>query len=125
MKVLIVDDDLITLKLHQLRIINAGLSREPQLFYNGKEALDFLNATEETDERYLILLDLNMPVLDGWGFLEALQVHTLPNHIRVVIITSSVDPADQQRAENYPQVAAYLEKPLSREGLDILASIFE
>ncbi|OZI07382.1 hypothetical protein BWI93_15315 [Siphonobacter sp. BAB-5385] len=125
MNVLIVDDDLITLKLHQLRVINMGLSRQPQLFYNGREVLDFLLAAQETDESYLILLDLNMPLMNGWQFLEALQQYDLRSVIRVVIITSSVDPADQQRAANYPQVAAYLEKPLSRKGLEILASIFE
>ncbi|WP_420154824.1 response regulator [Siphonobacter sp.] len=124
MKVLIVDDDFIMLKLHQLRVINAGLSLKPQLFYNGREALNFLLAAEETDEQYLILLDLNMPIMSGWQFLEALQQQALRSTIRVVIITSSVDPADRQRAKDYPQVAGYLEKPLNRQGLDLLASVF-
>lgn len=59
-----------------------------------------------------ILLDLNMPGLTGWDFLEMTRndEELLPPHVRVFVLTSSVNPDDITRAEAYDRVAAYFEK---------------
>ncbi len=72
----------------------------------------------------LVLLDINMPGLDGWGFLAACDAgHGPAAGPRVVMLTSSPDPADQQRASRCPRVLGFITKPLSREALDTLAEL--
>ncbi|MEM9024939.1 MAG: response regulator, partial [Bacteroidota bacterium] len=67
----------------------------------------------------LIFLDLNMPDMDGWDFLEAYQKLSprLARPIRIVILTSSGYHGDIQRAKTYPEVTAYLNKPLGDDAL--------
>lgn len=66
-------------------------------------------------EPNLIFLDLNMPVMNGWDFLEKMLKESL--HYRVIILTSSTSILDKQRSKNYPNVVDFCEKPLSRERL--------
>jgi CheY-like chemotaxis protein len=77
-------------------------------------ALSFL--LESTDvEPDLILLDLNMPFLTGWQFLDKLKENGL--NYRVVILTSSINPMDKQKAEDYPLIDGFLIKPIEMEKL--------
>ena len=66
----------------------------------------------ETEKPDLIFLDLNMPIIDGWGFLDNLQKNK--NTTQVVIVTSSTSSIDKQKAQNYIQVVDFLIKPLTR-----------
>ncbi|HEY1025109.1 MAG TPA: response regulator [Sphingobacteriaceae bacterium] len=113
-RVLVVDDDDIVIFLHELMVRESGLSDEPVSFMNGQAALDYILQHRATDEKYLIFLDLNMPVMNGWELLEELKELSGPE-IRVVIVTSSIDADDHKRSENYSFVIGYLEKPLSAE----------
>ena len=67
---------------------------------------------DEEDCSYLIFLDINMPVMSGWELLEHLQAHPNPEKFFVIMVTSSVDSKDHERARSYPQVLGYFEKPL-------------
>ncbi|MFT4978604.1 MAG: CheY-like chemotaxis protein [Myxococcota bacterium] len=90
---------------------------------NGQEALAFLRDWEENQaalgERFppdLILLDINMPVLDGFGFLEALEKLSLDiDSVVMLMLTSSNSRRDKERAERFPWVRGYIEKPLTRK----------
>lgn len=112
--VLLVDDDQTTNFLHKLLVANMGLAERVLVAENGQQALDVL-AQEASTPPALILLDLNMPVLNGFEFLA--QYATLPPQAPrpVVALLSSSDHAlDQARAQHLP-VDAYLTKPLTRE----------
>lgn len=110
-KILIVDDDPTILFLHKALIMKSGISADPQTFLNGEEAYHFLVAEENRNFSYVILLDINMPVMNGWQFLEKLEEEELSTPIDVAIVTSSVDKADREKAKNYDMVVAYLTKP--------------
>jgi response regulator of citrate/malate metabolism len=108
---LIVDDDEMVVFLHKIAIVESGLSTSPVVAYNGRQALDFINRPENREKLFLVLLDINMPDVDGWDFLDAIQ--SLDALIYVVMVTSSVDSRDKKKAQSYKQVIEYLEKPLS------------
>lgn len=113
LKVLIVDDDEVVIFLQKMMVANSGLSPEPLSFKHGKAAIDYLNEEYKEEDKYLILLDINMPVMDGWEFLDAIQTMPFSNAISVIMVTSSINSADRDKAKEYAQVIDYIEKPLN------------
>ncbi|WP_421763448.1 response regulator [Ekhidna sp.] len=104
------DDDPIFLTLAELAIKKE--IDKVQIFkaMNGEEAIEFL----KNDTVDIIFLDLNMPVMNGWEFLDTLpQLENKGGNIYV--LTSSIDPSDQRKADENPLVTSMLEKPLDRE----------
>src|SRR5687768_11583574 len=108
---LIVDDDEMVIFLHKIAVVESGLTPNPVIAYNGRQALDFINRSENRETVFLVLLDINMPELNGWEFLDAIQ--SVDASIYVVMVTSSVDSRDKKKAKSYKQVIEYMEKPLS------------
>ncbi|OLP62417.1 hypothetical protein BJF93_22390 [Xaviernesmea oryzae] len=86
---------------------------------NGREALDVVQAGRPD----VILLDVNMPVMDGFEFLEHLARLLKDRSPMVVMLTSSHLPADRKRAHSYDFVRAYVEKPLKGEDMAMLAGL--
>ncbi|HEY0742545.1 MAG TPA: response regulator [Chryseosolibacter sp.] len=118
--VLLVDDDVVFTFLNK-RIISAlDFVNEIDVAQNGLQAIELLGKLVKGSNRLhdIILLDLNMPIMDGFGFLEAFKRADLPNkeQVKIIILTSSIHPEDIQRAKNYG-VTSYLTKPLREEGL--------
>lgn len=111
-KILIVDDDPTSLFLHNSLIVKSGICQDPLQFLNGEEAFEYLEAQSHSQRPFLVLLDLDMPVMDGWEFLEKLEENKLPVQVDVVIVTASIDKSDRQRAKKLERVAAYLTKPI-------------
>lgn len=117
----IIDDDPIFI-YGTKRIMNeVGFSDNIIVYNNGQDAIDGLNEMTENGEDLppVIFLDLNMPIMNGWEFLE--DFVKIPNHNRekvtVYIISSSIDPRDLERIKNYKVVNNYILKPLSPEDL--------
>ncbi len=113
----IIDDDPIfifgTKKIMQLSDICDSF----MIFHNGKEALTKLKAIVKGGEELpeIILLDLNMPIMDGWQFLEAfVEIPTLKT-IHIYIVSSSVDPEDIKRSKQFKNVNNYIIKPIAVE----------
>ncbi|HET8854398.1 MAG TPA: response regulator [Salinimicrobium sp.] len=119
-KVVIVDDDSVVLFLHKVLIDRSILPSAEGSFKNGKEALDYISSNGVRETPYLILLDINMPVMNGWDFLEAIQEKDFKENIFVAMVTSSINTNDMQHALQYPQVIDYLEKPLRKEACEDL-----
>jgi CheY-like chemotaxis protein len=112
-KVLIIDDDPVILLLHKSIAIRSGLcTEEPLSFQNGRAALDYLCAHGSETENYLLLLDIHMPLMNGWEFLDSMKSTPIWNQMKIILISSSIDARDHERAKQYSQVIRYIEKPL-------------
>lgn len=118
MELLIVDDDRIITMLHEQIVIKSGLHPSPRLFYSGHDGLNHIR--NNRGDRFLVLLDINMPGVSGWDFLDRLYREDLAGLVRVAMVTSSVDPADKERARSYDIVIDYIDKPLTFRKLEEL-----
>ena len=127
-KVLCVDDDSISLTISQLLLKRTGFAKEVFTAIDGSHALEYFEDlfTKDPDPignaPELILLDINMPVMNGWEFLQAyvpLYEAKLSN-TRIVILSSTIDPEDFALAKQYPVVVQFISKPLSIENLEEL-----
>ena len=117
LQVVLVDDDKVMIMIHKMLAKKNNLSQSPLSFYGGKPFVDYLqNASEDTD--YLILLDINMPEMDGWGVLESLKNDKLSKNISVVMVSSSVNIEDKQKAKSYKHVIDYAEKPINYKTIE-------
>jgi CheY-like chemotaxis protein len=111
----IIDDDPIfvfgTKRIMQL----SNFCESIMVFGNGKDAYDSLKAIilGKQPQPDIILLDVNMPIWDGWQFLD--EFIQIPNKktITIYIITSSVDPADVEKAKKYDAISSYIVKPIT------------
>ena len=72
----------------------------------------------------VIFLDINMPVLDGWQFLDQFSSMGLLREFRLYVVSSSIDPADKYKASSYPVVSGYLTKPIKPAQLQALMTDF-
>ncbi|CAL68123.1 response regulator [Christiangramia forsetii] len=115
----IIDDDKIYVNLVKKIIEIKNLSENLLIYKNGKEALDYFkdimeNTTDEDKLPDIIFLDLNMPVMDGWEFLnEFIKIKNgLNKKITLYVVSSSIDPRDLERAKSINLVTDYLIKPI-------------
>lgn len=118
--VVMIDDDSVVLFLHKILIEKSNFSGTSRCFNNGREALDYLLANSISTTPYLVLLDINMPVMNGWDFLDEIQQSEIASNIYVAMLTSSINSYDVKLSQKYPQVIDYLEKPLTRESCEQL-----
>jgi len=115
LKTLIIDDNSVIHFLHGEIVTDGGISSNPKSFLHGKEAMEYLLNNQDNDDAYFILLDLNMPIMNGWQFLDELQKYSKKEKTFVIIVSSSVDLSDKKKANAYPQVIGFFEKPFSEE----------
>lgn len=113
--VLLIDDNENDLLFTRIALQRSGADCEIRACERAEEALRLL-ATEPRYRTDLILLDINMPVMDGFGFLQAFEA--LPaeqrGHTVVVMLSSSSDPVDRARAAGHACVQGFLNKPLNK-----------
>ncbi|GAB3637886.1 response regulator [Hymenobacter arcticus] len=123
--VLLVDDDPTTNYLNKLLLTRMGVAQQVLVAENGEQALRTLDQTCTAPPTAacprLILLDMNMPVLNGLAFLEAYAQMPLARQqaIVIVMLTTSLHPVDLHRAEQLP-IAGFLNKPLTKEKVTAL-----
>lgn len=117
-RILLIDDDEISNFLNQSMIKKSGLFEEVNVLNSAVSALDFLRKLESENEPFpdVILLDLMMPVMDGFEFLKELDAidQGLQKSLKIVMLTSSLDPKDRITAMNNPKVIGFLSKPINQ-----------
>ena len=115
----IIDDDAAFRFLAEEIINDTNRVQDVKTFINGMQAIDYIRdrGHDPAVLPEVILLDLNMPVMDGWGFLKAFQPlrQQLKKKIRISLVTSSIDPNDAMRARGCELVDEYIIKPVTPE----------
>ncbi|MCG9880445.1 MAG: response regulator [Bacteroidia bacterium] len=122
--VMLVDDDDVTLMICKLRLKKSGFTEEVLSFENGEDAIKYfenqmLLPENERVAPELIFLDINMPVMNGWEFLDAFEekyIQSFP-HTKIKILSSSVDPKDEEKAHSNKRILGFVTKPLTNDNL--------
>ena len=116
-RILLVEDDRATIFLNKFIIGKVDCTENIQVAENGQEALEFLKSGIEDEHLIpnLILLDINMPSINGWEFLEEFKKLEIDkkNKIVIVMLSSSNNPDDKKRAEAIKEVSGFRNKPLT------------
>ena len=117
--ILLIDDDETTNIINEMLIMDMEITERLLQARNGREGLEVLQEQIDGDcPPELILLDINMPVMDGFAFLETYrQLHFADkSSVIVVMLTTSLNPLDVERAKE-AGVADYINKPLTEQSL--------
>lgn len=124
-EILIVDDDRIVRLLHRRNLENLKVGYPISEHMNGQHALEYLREKKNSGVQFLILLDINMPIMDGWQFLQECHKGMNQENIFTVMLTSSTNKNDKEKALSFPQVIEFLEKPFLEKTATCLASLIQ
>ncbi len=125
--ILIIDDDEPTNFISRMLIDEYDCAENIEIVQSGAEALRYLAKCEQANPGNnfnlcpdLILLDINMPAMNGWEFLEQYEKldKTIKDNIVIEMLTTSINPDDRLKAENIKAVAGFETKPLTTEKID-------
>ncbi|WP_337045086.1 response regulator [Emticicia sp. 17c] len=119
-KLLCIDDDETTLLLIRMVVEKARFAKEIKTCKSAQEALGYYQnilAEQSTEAPQLIFLDLNMPVMSGWDFLDEFISTYYPkfNQTQIVILSSSTNIEDRNKARQYPAIIGYIPKPITAD----------
>lgn len=120
--IILIDDDISVNYFHRRLITLLNLSEDIHTFFNGKQAIEGIieiNKNAAPGQKAIVFLDLNMPLMSGWEFLE--EFEKIKDDLNLIfnihVISASLNPVDRERAEKNPNVISYIGKPLSKETL--------
>ena len=121
--ILLIDDNEIDNFINERIISTSSFAKNIVVKKSAPEALDYLKQINDKSQLpEIIFLDLNMPVMDGFGFLNEFAGlnDEVKKHSKVIVLSSSISPDDIDRASTNPYVYKYLNKPLSDKYLDAI-----
>jgi len=129
-RVLLIDDDQVYLFAATKTIEATGLAGNVEVCTNGLDALEYLKNLIKSSGKLpdVIFIDINMPIMDGWEFLEEYKIlkQELNTSIKIYILSSSVDKNDIMRSKEYSSVIDYVIKPVYKEKFsEILQAVIE
>ncbi len=115
----LIDDDKIYQFTARKMLEATGMAGQIYSFYDGSEAINYFSGENTKDAANLpdvIFLDINMPIMNGWEFLEEYEklCGNFPKNILLYVVSSSVDDADIRRSRQFASVTDYIVKPISR-----------
>lgn len=114
--ILLIDDDPVVNFVNSKIVASVLKDMRMSIYQNASDAHKSISSRPQ--ERYVIFLDLNMPEMNGWEFLDQLNLLQELTNAQVVILTSSVDRRDKERSRKYPVVKAFISKPLKKKELE-------
>jgi CheY-like chemotaxis protein len=123
---MLIDDDEDDNFFHKLVAQESGITDSIRVAESAQDALDIIKSSDHLPE--LIFLDINMPKMNGWEFIEEYSRLKPGGDGRTVIImlTTSMNPMDLEKSKKSPHIAGFKTKPLNAEMLaDIYASFFQ
>ncbi|MEN2282648.1 response regulator [Algoriphagus sp. SE2] len=110
--IFLVDDDPINNLINNRLLNKVKVTEQIEEFLEGQFAIDRISELP-VDHKILIFLDINMPVMNGWEFLEIYQERFIERNDKIIILSSSIDFQDRQKAQEFSIVSDFLEKPLT------------
>lgn len=116
-KTLIIDDDEISIMLTDFCLKDSPFFQVIDTYLDGATALENLKKEYSEDTTYVIILDINMPLMNGWEFLEEIKDFASQKNTSVFMLSSSTDRLDIEKAENIDLVKGFFSKPLKEEHL--------
>ena len=123
-RILLIDDDEISNFINERKIRNAAITEQIDVCISGSRALNLLSEIIDKNQQKpeVILLDINMPVMDGFGFLnEFVKLpFTFTEEIKIAMLTSSLEKEEVKRSYEYKNVVDFINKPLSTEKITVL-----
>ena len=122
-----IDDDRANNVFHELVMDESGLGEMAKSFLSPVNALAYFQDLEDQEGKFpeIIFLDINMPQMTGWEFLDRFQEMKLKNYPWIVILSSSNYHKDKALSDAHPLVHSYIEKPLSKENLQALLNAYQ
>jgi len=113
----LVDDDSVFVFITSKIIEQSKMVQNLQVFENGMDALTFFKENFDNTELLpdILLLDLSMPIMDGWQFLDEYLKLNIKHPITIYICSSSISPSDLNRAKSINAVSDYIIKPIGKE----------
>jgi CheY-like chemotaxis protein len=114
--IILIDDDPINNLINRKLISKLDINQRIEVFLEAEKALAHI-AKLKTSEKSLIFLDINMPVMNGWDFLHEYVKKFEGREDKIVMLSSSIDYQDRQKAQKQPCVEAFIEKPLTPDKL--------
>ena len=121
-RILLIDDDEATNFIHRTYLRKFDPNTLTIAKESGQEALDYLSTITSEDKPQIIFLDINMPGMNGWEFLESYVKLPEPSikGIKVYVLSTSLNPKDKFQAEDHPFVQGFIPKPLT---VDIISEL--
>jgi len=123
---LVIDDDDINIFIISKIVEKTGYDVEICAKHNGQLAIDYIKDLVDSQQALpqLVLIDINMPILNGWEFIEAFEALDLKATNDMYMLSSSVYENDIEKAKSYKSVKGFISKPLSIDRLkELLAAI--
>lgn len=125
-EIILVDDDEMTLFIHEKILDRCSMKHPYKSFTSGETCLEYILNELNKEKKFIILLDINMPFLSGWDFLDRLSDEGFTTDRGIVVMaTSSVDFEDRQKASGYKSVVDFFEKPLTLSTCESLSQLPE
>lgn len=114
--IILVDDDPINNLINKRLISKMDVAEKVEEFLEAEKALQKLKQMD-SNEKVLILLDINMPVMNGWDFLNFYHANFTDRNDKIIMLSSSIDFQDRLKANSYTCVNGFIEKPLTPDKL--------
>lgn len=124
--VMLVDDNEIDNFINQKVLEGCSFARRVYVHTTGKSALEFLQNIERNEDfprelrPQVVFLDINMPIMDGFQFVEEFEKLSSDTRdgVKIMMLTSSINPLDQERSSHVTSITGFMNKPLTREHLE-------
>lgn len=124
-QLLLIEDDPIFTFLLEKGLKSVELEGDIFNFLNGLTAITFLKNEFSRENNYIIFLDLNMPIMNGWEFMDQFEKLGNTDNCLLFVLTSSAYQQDQDKLKNMPLVNDFITKPITEYNLKGIKEVVE